>query len=503
MVHPDDVEAVERQLDPTLQTPGSDVIMYLRFRCKPDRPTSKKARSDAPTMGADPSSSAMGGDSSSATTASRGGSSSSASTPASGAAQATADRTKRKKPSRSTPAPPVPGRVVSNNITYVVFEFTGHPYFPPAGLAQLAKERKAAKAARDAEKKRASTAGASASGSGVPDLALPNLTDVKIKQQPQGSPPAVAFGNVASDPVTQAVTDKVPAVTNDPLTSIAPTDLSPTSKALPLLPDGLPGSSPPDMSGALPDEHPVIPNAETEAELQCFFCSCRVHPTPNISILDSFLELKVENERLRLMLQKLNMEDEAAAAASAEGMNPSERYSSSTSAGGWRLPGPQPNGGSSSGGANKASSRSGGSSTHHRSNTAVTLPDRPGKSSAQSRAGGTKASSHKGSNSVHAHAGSTPGGGNGAHLDSEGNPASGDQHKAKKKKIQQDDGDYVCADCGRVDSPEWRKGPLGPKTLCNACGLRWAKRIKRKGGDPNAAAMAFHQLASAGSNRPT
>ncbi|KAJ7217166.1 hypothetical protein GGX14DRAFT_602299 [Mycena pura] len=37
---------------------------------------------------------------------------------------------------------------------------------------------------------------------------------------------------------------------------------------------------------------------------------------------------------------------------------------------------------------------------------------------------------------------------------------------------------YVCITCGRTDSPEWRKGPLGPKTLCNACGLRWAKQAK-------------------------
>ena len=29
----------------------------------------------------------------------------------------------------------------------------------------------------------------------------------------------------------------------------------------------------------------------------------------------------------------------------------------------------------------------------------------------------------------------------------------------------------VCRDCGRTDSPEWRKGPEGPKTLCNACGM--------------------------------
>lgn len=36
----------------------------------------------------------------------------------------------------------------------------------------------------------------------------------------------------------------------------------------------------------------------------------------------------------------------------------------------------------------------------------------------------------------------------------------------------------MCRDCGTVDSPEWRKGPDGPKSLCNACGLRWAKKAK-------------------------
>lgn len=39
----------------------------------------------------------------------------------------------------------------------------------------------------------------------------------------------------------------------------------------------------------------------------------------------------------------------------------------------------------------------------------------------------------------------------------------------KKKKMKVAD-EYVCTDCGTLDSPEWRKGPSGPKTLCNACG---------------------------------
>lgn len=42
----------------------------------------------------------------------------------------------------------------------------------------------------------------------------------------------------------------------------------------------------------------------------------------------------------------------------------------------------------------------------------------------------------------------------------------------KKKKLKVAD-EYVCTDCGTLDSPEWRKGPSGPKTLCNACGREY------------------------------
>jgi PAS domain S-box-containing protein len=42
----------------------------------------------------------------------------------------------------------------------------------------------------------------------------------------------------------------------------------------------------------------------------------------------------------------------------------------------------------------------------------------------------------------------------------------------RKKKTKVAD-EYVCTDCGTLDSPEWRKGPNGPKTLCNACGRKF------------------------------
>ncbi|TDL24954.1 hypothetical protein BD410DRAFT_766588 [Rickenella mellea] len=62
--------------------------------------------------------------------------------------------------------------------------------------------------------------------------------------------------------------------------------------------------------------------------------------------------------------------------------------------------------------------------------------------------------------------------------------ADDESRKNKKlKKTPATDNQYVCVTCGRTDSPEWRKGPLGPKTLCNACGLRWSKK-SRKVDDP-------------------
>lgn len=55
--------------------------------------------------------------------------------------------------------------------------------------------------------------------------------------------------------------------------------------------------------------------------------------------------------------------------------------------------------------------------------------------------------------------------------------SSSDKQK-KKKKAKSLDNPKMCAKCQRKDSPEWRKGPNGPKELCNACGLRYAKSLQ-------------------------
>ncbi|CAO3701718.1 unnamed protein product [Rhizopus stolonifer] len=48
--------------------------------------------------------------------------------------------------------------------------------------------------------------------------------------------------------------------------------------------------------------------------------------------------------------------------------------------------------------------------------------------------------------------------------------------KSKKRVTDHEETKKICDHCGTVEAPEWRKGPNGPKTLCNACGLRWSKK---------------------------
>ncbi|KAG0147378.1 hypothetical protein CROQUDRAFT_91451 [Cronartium quercuum f. sp. fusiforme G11] len=54
-------------------------------------------------------------------------------------------------------------------------------------------------------------------------------------------------------------------------------------------------------------------------------------------------------------------------------------------------------------------------------------------------------------------------------------PAMSEKKRNKANDVMTE---FVCMSCGITNSPEWRKGPGGPKTLCNACGLRWAKKAK-------------------------
>ncbi|KAK1757294.1 hypothetical protein QBC47DRAFT_153789 [Echria macrotheca] len=52
------------------------------------------------------------------------------------------------------------------------------------------------------------------------------------------------------------------------------------------------------------------------------------------------------------------------------------------------------------------------------------------------------------------------------------------RRRMMKRKRGDDMFSSTCIDCGVHDSPCWRRGPAGPCTLCNVCGLLYAKRIQ-------------------------
>lgn len=58
-----------------------------------------------------------------------------------------------------------------------------------------------------------------------------------------------------------------------------------------------------------------------------------------------------------------------------------------------------------------------------------------------------------------------------------------------------------CHSCNRAETPEWRRGPDGARTLCNACGLHYAKLTRKAGG--NKAAVGSSNLLPKGPDSNT
>lgn len=68
-----------------------------------------------------------------------------------------------------------------------------------------------------------------------------------------------------------------------------------------------------------------------------------------------------------------------------------------------------------------------------------------------------------------------------------GAPAPPKVEMKKKRKPRMRITGRVCTHCGATKTTEWRMGPEGRGTLCNACGLRYRKKLLMDGQkDPNA-----------------
>ncbi|KAK3683037.1 white collar 2 type of transcription factor, partial [Vermiconidia calcicola] len=261
--------------------------------------------------------------------------------------------------------------------------------------------------------------------------------------------------------------------------------------------DGHPHISPEAPSNASPN--PNLP--PIAGSCRGFFMMARPYPTKNAALLDSFLEHKIENERLLKRIEELKREEAEENAeqdriyreqpTSQTGATPMSRDTNSKTPGegkaepppdyqGMPPPAKPPISNTALTRQNLDSalssqrpdsiadkmSRYEANSTHLESIELITgLRYRDGERSHGISTGDTSPALIRGDAGI------------AILLDRD---RDGPKKDKKKQKLADE---YVCADCGTLDSPEWRKGPKGPKTLCNACGLRWAKKEKKRSGD--------------------
>ncbi|KAI1451958.1 hypothetical protein F4805DRAFT_449242 [Annulohypoxylon moriforme] len=238
------------------------------------------------------------------------------------------------------------------------------------------------------------------------------------------------------------------------------------------------------------------PNPENQSPFcQAVFMMSRPYPTKNASLLDSFLEHKIENERLRRRIAELRREEEEEEASQQSWLASQEGRSDIAASEDTML----------------TSSQSPAVFTQPIDSQAMPPPERPTplnvaltRENLEGVTAGNRPDSIRDKMARYEGAshtdtiemltglryvegersrGITTGnssptlikGDVGIAIPIDRDPRTGE--KKKKLKIAEE---YVCTDCGTLDSPEWRKGPSGPKTLCNACGLRWAKKEKKK-----------------------
>ncbi|KAJ5544634.1 transcriptional regulator family: GATA type zinc finger [Penicillium sp. DV-2018c] len=234
--------------------------------------------------------------------------------------------------------------------------------------------------------------------------------------------------------------------------------------------------------------HPHIANEyehqgrKTSANERCsgYFLVCRPYLSKNSQLLDSFLEHKIENARLVQQIAKLKQEEDEEATASRVPYPKAELDTRAplahvqTQQTARSAEGTSDHDSTDTVGPNSDESDTSQSPDYHQeANTGEAYSHIQGIEvmtglhyAEGERSQGLSTGARRGQ-LVHCDIDITTA------ADQERNAQEGDRRKRLK-------GQHVCSDCGTADSPEWRKGPNGPKTLCNACGLRWSKKEKKR-----------------------
>jgi PAS domain S-box-containing protein len=266
------------------------------------------------------------------------------------------------------------------------------------------------------------------------------------------------------------------------------------------------------------------PNPQNQSPFcQAVFMMSRPYPTKNAGLLDSFLEHKIENERLKRRISELRKEEEADNDESQRQWLQSQEGRSDVTLSEDNTPSAAVATAATFQG-NMANSTMGPPERPAPLNTALTRENLEGAvagsrpDSLRDKMARYEGTSHadtiemltglryiEGERSLGISTGNaSPAlikGDAGIAIPMDRDPRTGEKNKKKLKTSEE----YVCTDCGKfiesqnqtarnldpvpnsyiiptgtLDSPEWRKGPSGPKTLCNACGLRWAKKEKKR-----------------------
>jgi PAS domain S-box-containing protein len=204
-----------------------------------------------------------------------------------------------------------------------------------------------------------------------------------------------------------------------------------------------------------------------------FFLICRPYPNKTSQLLDSFLEHKIENARLIQQIAKLKQEEDEDATAARAPYSKADAEPLATLIGSGSSQS-APSGAGSSDQESRSPETLGPNSDESDTNQSPEFyPEPPSEQYNHidgievitglyygdgERSQGLSTGERRG-RLVHCDIDITTA------ADQERNAQEGDRRKRLK-------GQHVCGDCGTADSPEWRKGPGGPKTLCNACGCK-------------------------------
>jgi len=219
--------------------------------------------------------------------------------------------------------------------------------------------------------------------------------------------------------------------------------------------------------------HPHLANEQSRGVKRCtgFFLVCRPYPNKVTQLLDSFLEHKIENTRLVQQIAKLQKEEEEeeAAAVRMAYQKASQKRAPLTSA------------------PNPSTAPAGVSSDHDSTDTLVNHSDESDTNAVDylsdtfypledlSHIDGIEVMTglHYGEGERSQGLSTGVQRGRLIHCDIDITTAADQARTAqegdRRKRLK---GQHVCSGCGTADSPEWRKGPNGPKTLCNACGCK-------------------------------